>query len=227
MVSSLSAALMALFRRAPQTTQMTHLAPSFTIETNPFRCKRPWPPEFTKLSQKHQFRLERRYRRRSKLKYARPTWTKGVKLAQWGSILFVVIYGVFFMEVDQPERFVETISNNPKYAAAGQTPFDGVRQRLYDAFMASNIAAANSILRFARPSESSWAFHPIEPLLPPPLAAMMTTAQCLDPEDGTPWKSYRQRSVWAVPSRPDMLHGLNVGDHNLPCLCLARVSAAV
>ncbi|CAK4032479.1 Hypothetical predicted protein [Lecanosticta acicola] len=98
-----------LFRRAPQTSAIASKFP-FTAETNPYRCKRTWPPDFTHLSAKHQFRLERRYRRRSKLKWARPTWTKGVKLAQWGSIVFVLIYGVLFMQVDD-----------------GRTPFDGIR----------------------------------------------------------------------------------------------------
>lgn len=91
---------------------MPEYAPKFpfTIGTNPYRCKRTWPPDFTKLSEKHQFRLERRYRRRSKLKWARPNWTKGVKLAQWGSIVFVLTYGVLFMQVGEE-----------------QTAFDGVR----------------------------------------------------------------------------------------------------
>ncbi|KAF2093237.1 hypothetical protein NA57DRAFT_48917 [Rhizodiscina lignyota] len=59
----------------------------FDFENNPYKAKKTWPPDFDKLSHKHQFRLERRYRRRSKLKWARPTWTKGVKLAQWGAIV--------------------------------------------------------------------------------------------------------------------------------------------
>jgi hypothetical protein len=37
----------------------------------------------SKLSPKHQFRLERKYRRRAALKYARPKFIKGVTLAQW------------------------------------------------------------------------------------------------------------------------------------------------
>lgn len=61
--------------------------PAFDIYSNPYKAKRLWPPDFTKLSQKHQFRLERRYRRRAKLKWARPKWTKAVKIAQMSSIL--------------------------------------------------------------------------------------------------------------------------------------------
>ncbi|KAG9246457.1 hypothetical protein BJ878DRAFT_496894 [Calycina marina] len=56
------------------------------IYTNPFRAKRHWPPDFSKFSQKQQFRFERTYKRRTKLKWARPKWVKGVKLVQMASI---------------------------------------------------------------------------------------------------------------------------------------------
>ncbi|OCL12123.1 hypothetical protein AOQ84DRAFT_373345 [Glonium stellatum] len=72
--------------------------PLFDFDANPYKAKRTWPPDFSKLSPKHQFRLERRYKRRAKLKWARPGWTKGVKLAQWGSGIFVLTYGVLFMD---------------------------------------------------------------------------------------------------------------------------------
>ncbi|KAF9883054.1 hypothetical protein FE257_004133 [Aspergillus nanangensis] len=55
----------------------------------------------SKLSPKHQFRLERKYRRRAALKYARPRWTKATKLVQWGAIGFVLIYALLFMEWDE------------------------------------------------------------------------------------------------------------------------------
>lgn len=102
---------------------------AYNIANNPFRAKRTWPPDFSKLSQKHQFRLERRYRRRAKLKWARPTWVKTTKLAQWGIILFVVTYGVLFMEVDK-----------------GRTPFDGVGLRMQAEVSAS--LATNAVRRY-------------------------------------------------------------------------------
>jgi hypothetical protein len=71
----------------------------YDVRTNPYQCKRPWPPNFEQLSPKHQFRLERRYRRRTKLKWARPVWKKWVTLAQWGSILGVLVYGVLYLDV--------------------------------------------------------------------------------------------------------------------------------
>ena len=62
-------------------------ATSAAIKTpinNPYRAQKQWPPDFTKINAKHQFRLERRYRRRAKLKYARPTWMKFTRLLQLG-----------------------------------------------------------------------------------------------------------------------------------------------
>ena len=60
---------------------------AFNAHANPYKAKRPWPPDFSKLSEKHKFRLEKRYRRRAKLKWARPEWTKSVKLVQLGSAI--------------------------------------------------------------------------------------------------------------------------------------------
>ena len=51
--------------------------------SNLYKAQKVWPPDFSKLDAKHQFRLERRYRRRANLKWSRPGWIKGVKLAQW------------------------------------------------------------------------------------------------------------------------------------------------
>ncbi|RAL17560.1 uncharacterized protein BO97DRAFT_439440 [Aspergillus homomorphus CBS 101889] len=66
-----------------------------------YKPKRQWPPDMSKLSPKHQFRLERKYRRRAALKYARPKWSKATKLVQWFSIGFVLIYAMLFMEWDE------------------------------------------------------------------------------------------------------------------------------
>lgn len=59
---------------------------TMTTKNNPYRTQKRWPPDFSKLPHKMQFRFERRYRRRTKLKYARPTWMKATKLVQWGLI---------------------------------------------------------------------------------------------------------------------------------------------
>ncbi|EON64720.1 hypothetical protein W97_03953 [Coniosporium apollinis CBS 100218] len=80
--------------------------PAFNIHANPYKAQKIWPPDFAKLSQKHQFRLERRYRRRAKLKWARPRWTKMVKLAQLGSVISLAVvlgYGILFMDWGREE----------------------------------------------------------------------------------------------------------------------------
>ncbi|KAJ5899678.1 hypothetical protein N7495_004422 [Penicillium taxi] len=76
--------------------------------------KRHWPPDMKKLSPKHQFRLERKYRRRAALKYARPKFMKFLTIAQWGVIGFVVVYAVLLMEWDTKD-----------------TPFDGLREKFF------------------------------------------------------------------------------------------------
>ncbi|CAI7569828.1 unnamed protein product [Penicillium glandicola] len=73
--------------------------PSFEdVYYSPYQPKRQWPPDMSKLSPKHQFRLERKYRRRAALKYARPKFMKAVTLGQWVVIGFVIVYSVLFME---------------------------------------------------------------------------------------------------------------------------------
>lgn len=74
-----------LARRAAQAATKEAEAIPY-IFTNPYKAQRSWPPDFSKLHPKAQFRLERKYKRRAKLKWARPRWTKGVKLAQMGVI---------------------------------------------------------------------------------------------------------------------------------------------
>lgn len=64
---------------------------------SPYKPKRQWPPDMSKLSHKHQFRLERKFRRRAALKYARPKWVKATKLVQWGLIGCKFYRSVLFM----------------------------------------------------------------------------------------------------------------------------------
>lgn len=54
--------------------------------TTPYRPKREWPPDMSQLSKEQRFRLERKYRRRAKLKYERPNWDKWTKIVQWSLI---------------------------------------------------------------------------------------------------------------------------------------------
>ncbi|KAJ5505915.1 hypothetical protein N7453_004872 [Penicillium expansum] len=84
--------------------------PSFEdVYYSPYQPKRQWPPDMSKLSPKHQFRLERKYRRRAALKYARPKFMKAVTLGQWVVIGFVIIYSVLFMEWDTEDTAFHAI----------------------------------------------------------------------------------------------------------------------
>ena len=79
--------------RGPPPQQPARLAidplklPRLTIHNNPFRAKKEWPPDFSKLHPKHQFRFEKRYRRRAKLRYLPPNWVRGVKIAANSSVV--------------------------------------------------------------------------------------------------------------------------------------------
>jgi hypothetical protein len=88
--------LLTLARRAAQPSAKT-IYP-FDVHTNPYTAKNPWPPDFAKLSDKHQFRLERRYKRRAQLKWARPNWMIATRLAQYVLGGGILVYGVLWMD---------------------------------------------------------------------------------------------------------------------------------
>ena len=79
--------------RGPPRQEPTRLAidplqlPRLTVRNNPFKAKKEWPPDFSKLHPKHQFRFEKRYRRRAKLRYQNPKWVRGVKIAANSSVV--------------------------------------------------------------------------------------------------------------------------------------------
>ncbi|RKF53367.1 hypothetical protein GcC1_221015 [Golovinomyces cichoracearum] len=81
---------------------------------NHFKSRTVWPPDFSKLDAKQKFRYERKFKRRSKLKWLRPGWVKGVKIAQFTSIVFVLIYGVLFLDLSS--------EGSPRHR-----PFAGIR----------------------------------------------------------------------------------------------------
>ncbi|KAJ5783344.1 uncharacterized protein N7518_009021 [Penicillium psychrosexuale] len=96
--------------------------PSFEdVYYSPYQPKRQWPPDMSKLSPKHQFRLERKYRRRAALKYARPKFMKAVLLGQWVVIGFVIIYAVLFMEWESDDTAFHAIRKS--FFAGLQTVF--------------------------------------------------------------------------------------------------------
>ncbi|KAI9795976.1 MAG: hypothetical protein M1825_001060 [Sarcosagium campestre] len=105
-----------------------------------FKAKKTWPPDFEHLSHKHQFRLERKYKRRSQLKWTRPTWNKSVQLAQWGSIAFVLVYGTLFMDWGREH-----------------TPFQGIRdlyQEKVGGFWSSNASTRQHEKKVSRDDTS-------------------------------------------------------------------------
>ncbi|KAG8531135.1 uncharacterized protein KY384_004493 [Bacidia gigantensis] len=60
---------------------------TITGKNNPYQARKKWPPDFEKLPFTQQFNFEKRYRRRSKLKYQNENWIRGVKITQWtGSV---------------------------------------------------------------------------------------------------------------------------------------------
>ena len=111
------------FQPPPTTTTPPHPAMFATrllsASARTFKARHPWPPNFSLLSKQDQFRLERRYRRRAKLKWARPRLQKAITIAQWASIsctsptwgigglgdgvkadggIVVAVYGVFWAD---------------------------------------------------------------------------------------------------------------------------------
>ncbi|KAF8426916.1 hypothetical protein EV426DRAFT_707129 [Tirmania nivea] len=53
-----------------------------------YKARKSWPPNFSKLTPKHKFSLERRFRRRMKLKFARPRLHQAVRIGQWSTAIY-------------------------------------------------------------------------------------------------------------------------------------------
>ncbi|KAL1882340.1 hypothetical protein VTK73DRAFT_1899 [Phialemonium thermophilum] len=68
------------------------------IPYNPYKTKKVWPPDFSKLSPQEQLRFEKRFKRRVQLATARPRWNKMIKLIQLFSTTSIVVYCVLFMD---------------------------------------------------------------------------------------------------------------------------------
>jgi hypothetical protein len=80
-----------LIRRAAESSLPARLTnatrtPLTGVYNSRYKPKKIWPPDFSKLSQKEQFRFEKRYKRRVKLATARPRWDKYVRLVQLGTV---------------------------------------------------------------------------------------------------------------------------------------------
>ncbi|KAI0192210.1 hypothetical protein EV127DRAFT_426327 [Xylaria flabelliformis] len=101
---------------APKLRNATRAVPLGIYANSRYKPKKVWPPDFSKLSGKEQFRFEKRYKRRVRLATARPRWDKFVRLAQLGSVTFVLVYTVLFMDWNTEKQ-----------------PFEGIRSRFWGA----------------------------------------------------------------------------------------------
>lgn len=96
--------------------------PPFNFARNRFRVKKKWPPNLRELTEKQQFRFERKFKRRTKLKSLRPRWDRWTKIVQWSMIGFILVYGVLFHD----------FRKDPMNPRRGEQPFEGLRQRMWE-----------------------------------------------------------------------------------------------
>jgi hypothetical protein len=96
--------------------------PPFNFARNRYPAKKKWPPNLQKLTDKQNYRFERKFKRRVTLKSLRPQWNRWIKIVQWSTISFIVVYGVLFHDFAQ----------DPMNPRPGQQPFAGLRSRMWD-----------------------------------------------------------------------------------------------
>jgi hypothetical protein len=96
--------------------------PPFDFARNRFYMRKKWPPNLRELTEKQQFRFERKFKRRIKMKAVRPGWNKGVTVATWSIISFIVVYGVLFHD----------FAKDPMNPRPGEQPFLRLRGWMWD-----------------------------------------------------------------------------------------------
>ncbi|KAF2847129.1 hypothetical protein T440DRAFT_521123 [Plenodomus tracheiphilus IPT5] len=111
--------MLQLINRLLGRTQNT--LPPFDLARNRFRVKKTWPPNLRELTEKQQFRFERKFKRRIKAKSIKPQWDRWTKIVQWSIISFIVVYGVLFHD----------FRKDPMNPRPGEQPFAGLRQRMW------------------------------------------------------------------------------------------------
>ncbi|KAL1792399.1 hypothetical protein ACET3X_008906 [Alternaria dauci] len=94
--------------------------PPFDFARNKYPAKKKWPPYLRALTEKQQFRFERKFKRRIKMKSIRPVWNKWTKIVQWSLITFIAVYGVLFHDF----RY------DPMNPTPGEQPFKGLRKKM-------------------------------------------------------------------------------------------------
>lgn len=111
--------LQRLLGRAPKSQ-----LPPFNFALNRYRARKKWPPNLLELTEKQQFRFERKFKRRVRLKAIRPQWNRWTKIVQWNLIGFIVVYAVFFHDFAQ----------DPMNPRPGEQPFQGLRNRMKELY---------------------------------------------------------------------------------------------
>jgi hypothetical protein len=104
-----------LGRAPPQNT-----LPPFNFARNRYPAKKKWPPQLMQLTERQQFRFERKFKRRLQLKSFRPGWDKWVKITMWTLIGTVTIYSVLFHD----------FTNDAMNPRPGEQPFKSLRDWL-------------------------------------------------------------------------------------------------
>jgi hypothetical protein len=95
--------------------------PPFNFALNRYKAKKHWPPNLRVLTEKQQFRFERKFKRRLRLKSIKPQWNRWTKIVQWNLIGFVVVYGVLFHD----------FAKDPMNPRQGEQPFRALRERMW------------------------------------------------------------------------------------------------
>lgn len=108
-----------LLGRAPKSE-----LPPFNFALNRFKAKKHWPPNLRELTEKQQFRFERKFKRRLRLKSIKPQWQKWTKIVQWSLIGFVVVHGVLFHD----------FAKDPMNPRPGEQPFKALRKYMWDSW---------------------------------------------------------------------------------------------
>jgi hypothetical protein len=94
--------------------------PPFNFARNRYPAKKKWPPNLKELTERQQFRFERKYKRRLRMKSLRPVWNKWVTIVQWTLIGGISVYSILFHDFAQ----------DPMNPRPGEQPFKGLRNYL-------------------------------------------------------------------------------------------------
>ena len=126
---------------APQYTP--RIRGPLTAENNPYKARKVWPPDFDNVPHKHQFRFERKYRRRLKIKTTSESWNRGVKVFTWTGVAGTHSYS--FVQVQLltvPAITVYNVLFHDWYVPperAGERPFETVGQFQRQSCIRANI----------------------------------------------------------------------------------------